>query len=167
MSCNSSMHTSLPKEYCSVLQHVAVCCSVLQNVAECCSVLQCVTGVAVCCSALQCVTMRCSVLQCVAVCCRMLQRIAVWCNALLQVGTSFHKSPSSHHVCATWLIRLTWHIHVWHDSFTCLRVARLAHVWHDTFTCDMIHSRVALHIHASHASFIPSKTKKWHDSSQI
>ena len=43
---------SIPQDFCSVVQCVAVCYSVLQCVAVCRSVVQCA---AVCCSVLQCV----------------------------------------------------------------------------------------------------------------
>jgi len=47
-------------------------------------------------------------------------------------------------------------LHLWHLHSP---VAWLTHVRLDTFTRDMIHSRVAWRIHASHASFIPSQNK--------
>ena len=129
--------------FCSVLQCVAVCvalfCTVLYCVAQCCSELQFVAVFPECCSAMQCVATCCSV---------------------LQLGTSDDQRPTSHHSCVTWLIRLTWHIHVsmtwmtWMDHITREWVMSLIHVSCDPFTCDVTHSCVTRLIHLWHDSFI-------------
>jgi len=67
------------------------------------------------------------------------------------------------HSRVTWLIHvshdsLMCEIHKWHDFFTHdmthLRVAWIIYVWHASFTCDMAHVRVTWLIHVRYDSFI-------------
>jgi len=117
--------------YCSALQCVTVCCSVYirdlisQEPYIPLFVCDMTHSNDLCCSVLQCVAVRYSMLQCIykgphitraphpTICVSydsfespVLQRIAVRCSALQCVavyisGTSYHKSPTSHHLRVT------------------------------------------------------------------